>query len=137
MPAENLTAQIGRRSAQHRRKAIIGWLAFVIGVTAIGMTVGTNTLEEPTGNGASRVADQAIDRAGSREGASEQVLVQARRGEKVTGPAFAAAVADTVRSTCAARWRNATPAARRAGPRRAASPGSPTAATATTTTPAS
>jgi len=97
MPAENLTARLGRWSAQHRRKAITGWLAFVIGVTAIGMTVGTNTLEEPTGNGASRVADQAIDRAGFREQASEQVLVQAKRGEKVTSPAFAAAVADTVR----------------------------------------
>jgi uncharacterized membrane protein YdfJ with MMPL/SSD domain len=97
MPAENLTARLGRWSAQHRRKAIIGWLAFVIGVTAIGMTVGTNTLKDPAGNGASRVADQAIDRAGFREEATEQVLVQATGSEKVTSAAVAAAVADTVR----------------------------------------
>ncbi|MGH2969759.1 MAG: hypothetical protein ACRDK0_11950 [Solirubrobacteraceae bacterium] len=97
MPAENLTARLGRWSAQHRRKAIIGWLAFVVAVTAIGMTVGTKTLESPTGNGASRVADHAIHDAGFRDEATEQVLVQATGSQRVTSPAYAAAVADTVR----------------------------------------
>lgn len=97
MPTENLTARLGRWSAQHRRRAITGWLVFVIGVTAIGMTLGTNTLEDPTGNSPSRVADQAIDKAGFRKEASEQVLVQAKGNEKVTSPSVVAAVGDTVR----------------------------------------
>jgi uncharacterized membrane protein YdfJ with MMPL/SSD domain len=95
-PTENLTARIGRWSAQHRRMAIAGWLAFVIGLTAIGMAVGTNTLDGYAGTGASGVADQAIERGGFRDEAVEQVLVQSRDGEQVTSPAIAAAVADTV-----------------------------------------
>ena len=36
---ENLTGRIGRWSAQHRKKAILGWLAFVVASMVIGFGV--------------------------------------------------------------------------------------------------
>ena len=44
-PTSNLAARAGRWSAQHRRKAILGWLAFVFAAVAIGGAIGTDTLE--------------------------------------------------------------------------------------------
>ena len=41
----NIAARMARWSAQHRRKAILGWLAFVIAAVAIGGAIGTKTLE--------------------------------------------------------------------------------------------
>ena len=40
----NIAARAGRWSAQHRKKAILGWLAFVIVAVFIGGSVGTKTL---------------------------------------------------------------------------------------------
>ena len=59
MPHSNLAARAGRWSAQHRKKAIFGWLAFVIIAFIIGGAVGTKTLApEDQGNGSSKAADQ-------------------------------------------------------------------------------
>lgn len=79
MRPTNIAARAGRWSAQHRRIAILGWFAFVIAATVGGGMIGTNSLAPAEmGNGSSKVADLAVDRAGFRDSSGEQVLVQAR-----------------------------------------------------------
>jgi uncharacterized membrane protein YdfJ with MMPL/SSD domain len=93
----NLAARAGRWSAQHRKKAVFGWLAFVIVAFMIGGAVGTKQLkDEDSGNGSSQVADKAIANAGFPDEADENVLVQGRGSTKIGDPAFTAAVNDTV-----------------------------------------
>ncbi len=91
----NLAARAGRWSAQHRKKAILGWLAFVILAVVIGGSVGTKTLDQnQTGVGESGHADRVIDDKFPKK-ANESVLVQAA-GKDASSPAFKAAVADVV-----------------------------------------
>jgi RND superfamily putative drug exporter len=97
-PHRNIAARAGAWSARHRRKAILGWLAFVVIATLLGGSIGTKTLEpEDLGNGQSQVADRAIAAAGFASQADEQVLVQGRAGVRAGDPAFAAAVRDVAR----------------------------------------
>ena len=42
----NLAARAGRWSTQHRKKAIFGWLVFVVLAVFVGGSVGTNTLTD-------------------------------------------------------------------------------------------
>ena len=59
MPHSNLAARAGRWSAQHRKTAVLGWLAFVAIAFVIGGMVGTKTLApEDQGNGSSQRADR-------------------------------------------------------------------------------
>ena len=44
MQKQNLAARAGRWSAQHRKKAVFGWLAFVIAAVFIGGRLGTKTI---------------------------------------------------------------------------------------------
>ncbi|MDP1849325.1 MAG: MMPL family transporter [Solirubrobacteraceae bacterium] len=82
MRPTNLAARAGRWSAQHRRIAILGWIAFVVAATVGGGMIGTSSLSDAEmGNGSSRAADMAVDRAGFRETSGEQVLLQARAGD--------------------------------------------------------
>src|SRR5690349_756738 len=91
----NLAARAGRWSATHRKRAILGWIAFVILATVIGGAVGQRMLaDEDTGNGESRAADQAIAAAGFPKKAEEQVLVQ---GKGPRDAATKAAVGDVVK----------------------------------------
>src|SRR3954452_16881702 len=93
----NIAARAGRWSAQHRKKAILGWLAFVVLAFVLGGAIGQKQLaDEDMGNGSSKTADQAVARADFPDQANEQVLVQARHGQSATDPAFKAAVADVV-----------------------------------------
>jgi RND superfamily putative drug exporter len=95
MQKQSLAARAGRWSAAHRKKAILGWLVFVVLATVLGGMVGQRTIaEEDYGNGQSKVADQAIAAAGFPEEAGEQVLVQGKGSVKVGDPAFTAAVRD-------------------------------------------
>jgi len=81
MTPTNIAARAGRWSAQHRKIAILGWIAFVIAATVGGGMIGTNSLAPAEmGNGSSKAADVAVDDAGFRKSSSEQVLVQARSG---------------------------------------------------------
>ena len=92
----NVAARMGRWSAQHRKKAFFGWLAFVIAALALGSAVGTNTLKaEDSGVGESRRADQALAKAFADESADETVLVQSA-STKASQRRFKAAVADTI-----------------------------------------
>jgi uncharacterized membrane protein YdfJ with MMPL/SSD domain len=93
--ARNLAARAGRWSAQHRKLAIWGWVAFVVAAVVIGGAVGTKTLSDnEQGVGESGQADRTLER-GFPESASERVLIQAPKGgEGPQGEGFRAAVAE-------------------------------------------
>src|SRR5919197_6329373 len=77
----NIAARAGRWSAQHRKAAILGWLAFVLFAFAIGKAIGTDQLgnSQTSRTGESGRAD-AVLRSTFKRNYSEQVLVQARKG---------------------------------------------------------
>ena len=86
---------MGRWSAQHRKTAIWGWLAFVFVAFAIGGAVGTKTQHAQLGVGESGRADRTIEDAFPKH-ADELVLVQSDTAT-ATDPRFRAAVADVQR----------------------------------------
>src|SRR5919107_5266929 len=93
MPKGNFAARAGYWSAHNRKKAIWGWIAFVLIATVLGGAVGINSIAtEDLGNGESRTADRAIADAGFRDDADEQVLVQTRGSARTNDPAFKATV---------------------------------------------
>jgi uncharacterized membrane protein YdfJ with MMPL/SSD domain len=99
MQSQSFAARAGRWSAQHRKKAILGWFAFVIIATVLGGMVGTKTLaDEDTGNGESKRGDQIIEDAGFNDQTGETVLIQGKDGLKVGDPGFTAVVKDVVGS---------------------------------------
>ena len=91
---DNFTARVGRWSAQHRKKAIFGWLAFVIVSLVVGMNlVPQKEIKANSGMpGESGQASKALDGA-FRDVSSEQVLIQSKE-LKAGAPQFKAAVAD-------------------------------------------
>ena len=92
-PRTNIAARAGRWSARNRKKALFGWIAFVVLAFVIGAAVGTNTLtQEQSGVGESGeatkiVADSYPDRV------DELVLVQSRTAT-AGDPGFRAVVDD-------------------------------------------
>jgi uncharacterized membrane protein YdfJ with MMPL/SSD domain len=98
MSSRNFAARAGRWSAQHRKKAILGWLLFVVVATIAGNLVKQNQLaESATGNGESKRGDMIVDAADFPKKASEQVLIQPRAaGAKAGDAAVTAAVRDVV-----------------------------------------
>ena len=91
----NLAARMGRWSAQHRKKAIFGWLAFVILAFAAGILSGTTKIESATsGVGESGRVDKLLHEEFVQP-AGESVLVQSET-LTVKDPAFAAAVEDVI-----------------------------------------
>ncbi len=92
----NSAARAGRWSARHRKKAIFGWLAFVIVAVFVGGSVGTRTLDDADfGIGESGRADKAISDHFPDKG-SESVLVQSRDGARTNDPQFRAVVGQVV-----------------------------------------
>src|SRR5215213_9038938 len=80
-PSRNIAARAGRWSAQNRKKAILGWLAFVVIALVVGQGLGMKEVSSHAGPGESGQAGAAIERAFPKdEGASEQVLVQKKAG---------------------------------------------------------
>jgi len=95
-PGRNVAALAAGWSARHRRKAIGGWLAFVVLAFAIGGVVGQKYLTEAQmGNGQSAKATAIYDRAFPNH-STEQVLVQGTGGVRIGAPAMSAAVRDLV-----------------------------------------
>jgi len=91
---QNLAARAGRWSAQHRKKAVLGWLAFVIAALALGNVLGTKTIasDEEGLAGDSKRAHE-IYQAAFPQAAGEQVFISSKAG----GPkdaGFRAAVKD-------------------------------------------
>jgi uncharacterized membrane protein YdfJ with MMPL/SSD domain len=92
--SRNLAARMGRWSAQHRAKAIGGWLVFVVAAVMIGGSIGTETLEEEDyGVGESREADQASADA-FPNAAEETVLIRSENGARAGDPEFRSVVDD-------------------------------------------
>jgi RND superfamily putative drug exporter len=95
-PSRNIAARAGRWSAQHRKTALLGWLAFVVLAFVIGGKVGTNTLTNiDAGVGESGQADRIVADAYPKR-VDEMVLVQSSR-LKADDPAFRAVVADVTK----------------------------------------
>jgi uncharacterized membrane protein YdfJ with MMPL/SSD domain len=94
-PRTPLAGRLGRWSARHRKTAIFGWIAFVLAALFIGSSLGMKTIADGhDGTGSSGRAD-AVLADEFPQPASEQVLIQARRGPLDTrDPRVRAAVAD-------------------------------------------
>jgi uncharacterized membrane protein YdfJ with MMPL/SSD domain len=87
----NLAARMARWSAQHRKKAIFGWLAFAIALFAITLVSPMKTIVfETAGPGESGRADKILYED-FKQPAGEQVLIQSR-SVTANDPAFRAAV---------------------------------------------
>src|SRR3954451_11626192 len=92
----NLAARAGRWSANHRKTAIWGWLAFVLVAFALGSAAGMkNIADSDGGNGESGRAEKTAAHAFPQD-ASESVLVQSRT-LKASSPQFKAALSDVKR----------------------------------------
>jgi RND superfamily putative drug exporter len=97
IPHRNLAAAAGGWSAKHRRRAILGWLAFVIAAFAVGTAIGSRSLTDvQMGNGESKLATALYERAFPFH-TGEQVLIQGRGSTRIGDPAITAAVRDLVR----------------------------------------
>ena len=95
MQRSNVAARAGKWSAEHRRTAIFGWLAFVVVAIALGGAVGTKHIDQNNnGVGESGRAQQVLQQQFPQP-AGEQVLIQDKR-ITVKDPAFRAAVNDVV-----------------------------------------
>ena len=90
----NIAARIGRWSVQHRRKAILGWLAFVFAALVIGFNVvPQKEIEQNTGMpGESGKAGEVLNDAFPKK-SGEQVLIQSKT-LKASDSQFKDAVAD-------------------------------------------
>jgi uncharacterized membrane protein YdfJ with MMPL/SSD domain len=98
MSTNTFAARAGRWSAANRKKAIFGWLAFVIAAVAIGGAVGTKTNSSQdsyvgdSGRGDKLVNDHY------RDSADESVLIQGRNGQSFRDADVRAAVGQTVKA---------------------------------------
>src|SRR5215208_1118332 len=89
--SNNLAARMGRWSAQHRKKAIFGWLAFAIALFAISITSPMKTIiADTSGPGESGRADTILYN-NFKQPAGEEVLIQSR-SLTTSDPAFKTAV---------------------------------------------
>ena len=90
----NVAARVGRWSVQHRRKAILGWLAFVFAALVIGFNViPQKQIDQKSGMpGEVGQAAEAMNDA-FPEKSGEQVLIQSKT-LKATDAQFKAAIAD-------------------------------------------
>ena len=93
-----LSPRMGRWSAQHRKKAIWGWLAFVVIAFVVGNAVG---IKKPANQndyiGQSGQAEQPDRRPLPQDRTTSSVLVQAPKGGKATDAAVRTAVDQTHR----------------------------------------
>ncbi len=102
----SIAARAGRWSATHRKRAIWGWLGFVLLAVAIGGAAGTKTLDNAqSGVGESGSAAKTIREATAKH-ADEMVLVQSQTA-KATDPSFRALVGDVQRRLQGVRYTRA------------------------------
>jgi uncharacterized membrane protein YdfJ with MMPL/SSD domain len=94
-PTTNLAGRMGRWSARHRKKAIFGWLGFVVVAFALGIVSGTTQIEQATsGVGESGRVEKVLHEE-FQQPAGESVFLQSDE-LTVKDPAFRAAVDDVV-----------------------------------------
>jgi uncharacterized membrane protein YdfJ with MMPL/SSD domain len=100
----NVAARIGRWSAQNRKKAVLGWLAFVVIALLAGNLAGMRMLtgaDSMTGEAAT--AQKILTEAGRGATASESVLVQSS-AHTVGDPQFRSALSATADAVRGQRW---------------------------------
>src|SRR5829696_7262761 len=91
--SHHYAARIAAWSGRHRKKAIWGWLGFVLVVFALGNAAGTTQISDVDQfSGESHRAEQALDRAGMRP-VEEVVFLQSDK-LTVKDPEFRAAVGE-------------------------------------------
>jgi RND superfamily putative drug exporter len=95
MHANTFAARAGRWSAQHRKTAIFGWIAFVVIAFVIGGAVGVEKPTEYIGPGDSGRADRLAGDHFPKD-AGESVLIQAARGGSVRDADVRKAVDETI-----------------------------------------
>jgi len=92
----NLAATAGTWSARNRRKAIFGWLVFVVVAYLVGGVVGQRNLTDAQmGNGPSGEGTSVFEKAFPYH-SGEEVLLQSRTAAVPEGAVFTAAVGDLV-----------------------------------------
>ena len=90
----NLAARAAHWSANHRKTAIWGWLAFVLVAAMLGQAVGSNTIHDADQfSGESKRAEEALYDANMRPN-DEHVLIQGRR-LTIRNPEFRTAIEQT------------------------------------------
>jgi uncharacterized membrane protein YdfJ with MMPL/SSD domain len=93
--SRNLAQRAAHWSAEHRKTAILGWLAFVLVAVMVGNAVGSKTIQDADlYSGESHRAEQTLYDAGMRPN-DEHVLIQSQK-LTVDDPEFKAAIADAV-----------------------------------------
>ena len=96
-PVMNLTARAARWSAAHRRKAVLGWLTFVLVAFVIGSLAGTvNMTTSDNAIGDSGAADRILAREFPNQRSLEEVLIQDRTGGRLATTQLRAVVKDLV-----------------------------------------
>jgi uncharacterized membrane protein YdfJ with MMPL/SSD domain len=94
--SRNLAQRAAHWSAEHRKTAIFGWLAFVVLAVVLGNAVGKNTIQEADlFSGEAHRAEQTLYDAGMRPN-DEHVLIQSQE-LTVNDAEFQAAIQDAVR----------------------------------------
>ena len=100
----NIAARMGRWSAQHRKKAVLGWLVFVVIAVIAGMQVGMRMLSSSDSlTGESAVAQRILSDAGYGDTADETVLIQSP-AHTVRDPQFLETVRATAHAVSGQRW---------------------------------
>ena len=90
---KGIAARAGRWSAQHRKIAIFGWLAFVIVAFMVGNSLGTKKVEQtlPGESGrAQKIQEDNFPRA--KKTASEETILIQSKTLKVSDPEYKAVV---------------------------------------------
>jgi uncharacterized membrane protein YdfJ with MMPL/SSD domain len=91
--SRNVAQRAAHWSAEHRKTAIFGWLAFVVVAVLLGNAVGKNMIQDADlFSGESRRAEQTLYDAGMRPN-DEHLLIQSRK-LTVDDPEFAATIKD-------------------------------------------
>jgi RND superfamily putative drug exporter len=88
----NIAARMARWSAQHRKKAILGWLVFVVAAFALGNGMLSTLEQQESGVGESGRADKAVYEAFPQE-SGEAVLIHSDKLDAKSDE-FRAVVAD-------------------------------------------
>ncbi len=97
----SIAARLGRWSAEHRKKAVLGWIALLLIAVAAGSVGAKKLAAAGASNGDSAAAQRLLDHGGFAQPAAEQVLLQVRgtgsirtaRGEKAARDVIAAITA--------------------------------------------
>ena len=95
MQTKTFAARMGRWSAQHRKTAILGWIAFVAVAFVIGNMVGTQKPDHQDYIGQSGQAAKLFDEHFPKK-AEEDVLIQAPKGGHATDASVRRAVDQTI-----------------------------------------